>query len=72
MRRSLWGHAKGIHFWFFCALFGLFLLLQVLIPYNEFWDDAYISILYARNVARGVGPVFLPFNQEDVTSYRKM
>ena len=44
-----------------------FALLQFLAGLNEIWDDAFIGLIYAKNIARGVGPVFLPFSQTHPT-----
>lgn len=56
--------------WLFAfALMSLCLILELLHPFNEFWDDSYISLHYARNMARGVGLVFLPQTQEVPTPY---
>jgi arabinofuranosyltransferase len=46
--------------------------LQFLYDKNEFWDDAFIGMIYARNVARGVGPAFLPAGAESAGQFSRV
>ena len=51
------------------VILALFVVLQVLCPFNEVWDDAFISLRYARNIARGLGAVFGPGSMPPVEGY---
>ncbi len=55
------------------ALFALVLLvfasLQFICGLNEVWDDSFIGMIYSRNIARGVGPVFLPLSQNEPNAF---
>jgi arabinofuranosyltransferase len=48
-------------------VFALILVgIQFLHGMNEFWDDTYIGMLYSKNIARGVGPAFVPLSSVEV------
>jgi len=53
----------------YAAVLLVFGALQFLCGMNEFWDDSFIGMIYARNIARGMGPVFLPASANQVTGY---
>jgi arabinofuranosyltransferase len=46
--------------------------LEFLYGNNEFWDDSFIAMLYARNLARGSGPFFLTLPNQAVSSYAQV
>ena len=50
----------AVHGLVIVVLLTLFVFLQILCPFNEVWDDAFISLQYARNISHGLGPVFGP------------
>ncbi|MFB3902882.1 MAG: hypothetical protein ACE15E_05460 [Acidobacteriota bacterium] len=50
----------------------LFAGLQFLFGNNDLWDDSFIGMLYARNLARGVGPFFLTLQQQAVSGYSRV
>jgi arabinofuranosyltransferase len=57
---------------YLASLAVVFGVLQFLYGYNEFWDDSFIGMLYARNLARGIGPYFLPLSHGTVTAYAQV
>ncbi len=46
--------------------------LEFLCGNNEFWDDSFIGMLYARNLAQGAGPFFLTLPHQTVSSYARV
>jgi len=50
----------------------LFAGLQFLCGNNEFWDDSFIAMIYARNLAHGIGPFFLTLVDQPVSSYARV
>jgi len=53
----------------FVLVLLLFAALQFICGLNEVWDDSFIGMIYSRNIARGVGPVFLPLSQDQPNQY---